>query len=268
MRNWWGFIAAITAVVLLVGSERQANASIISGLYNTGVDDNGNVRSNGDDELHYTLTVQPWSIISNSTPQVVTNVGSWRQNPAYPAPWVGNDGLSCWISPKSYDVFSPSSDEAGYYTYRTTFSLDASEFKRASIAGKWSTDNQGVDILINGVSTGNAISSAEAYNSFSPFQIDSGFKEGTNTLEFVVNNEKTGFLNLLNPTGLRVEMTGTLSDPVVTAAVPEPATIAIWSLLGVGAAGLAACRRSSSAKGWSAENRSAICQMIDQGRHN
>jgi hypothetical protein len=234
----------MAAVVLLVGSERQANAAIISSLYNTGVNVSHSVLSDGTiGDPHYTLTT---SVTSKKDIRIRTSVGGYPIN----GPWLVDDALSTWIGPNNAsDVRGP----VGTYTYQTTFDLTGFDYKTASIAGQWSTDNEGVDILINGVSTGNSISFPTAYKSFYTFQIDSGFQAGINTLQFVVQNDG-------GPTGLRVEMTG-------TAAVPEPATIAIWSLLGAGAAGLAACRRGS-AKGWSAENRSAICQMIDQGRHN
>jgi len=49
-------------------------------------------------------------------------------------------------------------------------------------------------------------------------------------------------------------------------AIPEPATLVIWSVLGAGA-GLGAMRRRRRAR-WSDENRNAICQIIEQGRHN
>ncbi len=59
--------------------------------------------------------------------------------------------------------------------------------------------------------------------------------------------------------------------------VPEPASIAIWSLIGLSCAGLGVLRRrrpgtelagSESRSPWTEENRTAIMQMIDRGRHN
>jgi hypothetical protein len=76
-----------------------------------------------------------------------------------------------------------------------------------------------LDVLINGLSTGNAVP-VPGYESFHDFSISGGFVPGVNTLDFLV-------LNGAGPTGLRVEMIGT--------AVPEPGGL---MLFGVAAGGL------------------------------
>jgi hypothetical protein len=70
-----------------------------------------------------------------------------------------------------------------------------------SLVGIWATDDTGVDILLNGTSTG--LSSA-GFSSFTPFSITNGFVTGLNTLTFKVDNAGTS----PNPSGLRVEVTG------------------------------------------------------------
>ena len=42
----------------------------------------------------------------------------------------------------------------GYYDYRTTFTLPVGS---NAVTGLWATDNAGVDILVNGHSSGNKI---------------------------------------------------------------------------------------------------------------
>ena len=88
----------------------------------------------------------------------------------------------------------------------------------ARIAGRWSTDNRGTDIQINGTSTVQSSTSHEAWTSF---QITSGFVAGTNRLTFVVNNGAPGAPQGSDPTGLRVEMWGTAS-PDCAFARPAP----------------------------------------------
>jgi hypothetical protein len=51
-------------------------------------------------------------------------------------------------------------------------------------------------------------SSAAGFASFTPFTVNSGFIAGVNTLDFVVNNAPFAGTN---PTGLRVEISGTVS---------------------------------------------------------
>ena len=52
--------------------------------------------------------------------------------------------------------------------------------------------------------------------------------------------------------------------PPPQSAVPEPATLVIWSVLGAGAAGLGSLRRRRPR--WSEESRAAIRQIIARGR--
>jgi hypothetical protein len=77
----------------------------------------------------------------------------------------------------------------------------------ASMTGRWATDNTGA-ISLNGASTGNTSTDSTA---FTPFSITSGFVVGLNTLDFIVDNTSCVGLNCFNPTGLRVELTGTMS---------------------------------------------------------
>ena len=65
---------------------------------------------------------------------------------------------------------------------------------------------------------------------------------------------------------ISLEVIGTVESPV-----PEPATLAIWSLLGLSGAGMWVVRRRKAVGGadrvpWSEENRVAICQLIERGR--
>jgi len=64
-----------------------------------------------------------------------------------------------------------------------------------------------VDILLNGNSLG--LANTAGFGSFTDFLIESGFQAGTNTLDFVVSNLPAS----PNPTGLRVELTGTVEVP-------------------------------------------------------
>jgi hypothetical protein len=100
----------------------------------------------------------------------------------------------------------------------------------AVLIGQWATDDAGVDIRINGVSTGNT---AAGFTGWSAFTLSGGFIAGINTLDFIVSNSPG---DSGNPTGLRVEMLGT-ADP---AGVPEPMSLV---LLGSGFVALGMLRR-------------------------
>src|SRR5204863_2446972 len=72
--------------------------------------------------------------------------------------------------------------------------------------------NDGLDILINGVSTHQ--SNTAQFSGFTPFQITNGFQGAINRLTFVLSNGR-GEPSGNGPTGLRVEMCGTASPTAV-----------------------------------------------------
>lgn len=205
-----------------------AGAVRVTSLYSTGVDNAGNALGGGINDPHYTLTGPPAggpipdaTVLSDGFP-----IGSNR--------WLPNNPSSTWIGPvvnglNTNDAYGPS----GNYTYTTTFDLAGFDIASAVIHGLWATDNAGTDILLNGVSVlnGQGSTGAGSLRSFSvwtPFSISSGFKEGVNTLQFVVNNSDTG------PQGLRVELNA------FAVPVPEPTSL---GLVGAGLASLAFRRR-------------------------
>jgi hypothetical protein len=141
-------------------------------------------------------------------------------------PWIGDNTNSAWITPAA-DTNGPE----GNYNYQMTFDLTGMNPATTHIVGRWAVDNQGVDILLNGVSTG--IVNNTGFADWSDFTLSAlngqTFLPGLNTLTFVAFNGPGA-----GPTGLRFEF---LSATAV--AVPEPGT------LGLAAAGgaLALARR-------------------------
>ena len=169
-----------------------AATSAVGTLFNTGVNASGTPLSDGTiGDPHYTLV----SVPSGSTTAILVRTSAG----GYPVDgeWMGDDALSAWIGP---DNSGSDSGPVGNYDYRTTFDLTGLIPATASISGGWSVDNAGVNILINGVSTGNSDNNVNAFETFQSFSITSGFQPGLNTLDFIVDN--TG-----GPTGLRVEAT-------------------------------------------------------------
>jgi hypothetical protein len=222
-------IALLGATALLLGCAVGASAAPIL-IFNTGVDGSGNPLADNASEIHYSL-ISPSPV--TGTPVVATSAGGFPI-----PPWLGDNSLSAWISPTA-DTNAPQ----GEYTYRTTFDLTGLDPATASLTGQWAGDNDLVAILINGVVApqGNlpAIdpgSGTRPLNTFFPFSITTGFVPGINTLDFVVNNQPTSN----NPTGVRVEVSGTAA---IAQVVPEPTSLALFGAFALAGVGVCGWRR-------------------------
>jgi hypothetical protein len=164
----------------------------IPGLFNTGVDNAGKPLADNATDPHYSL------IIPAGPAYAATSAGGFPI-----PPWLGDSLLSAWISPTLDTVAR--SDGAAYY-YETTFDLTGFDVTTARIAGRWAVDNWGTNILINGTGTGIF---STGYVGWTSFQITNGFIAGTNRLTFLVSNGSPQTPTGSDPTGLRVELSGT-----------------------------------------------------------
>ena len=170
----------------------------IPGLFNTGVNSLGLPLSDNAIDPHYRLT------FGGTDAFAATEAGGFPI-----PPWLGSNSMSAWIAP-ALDTQGPSDGSGTFnYRYETTFNLTAFNPATARLAGRWATDNQGVDILINGVSTAQA--NTNQFGTWTSFQITTGFVAGTNRLTFVVNNGSPGSPAGVDPTGLRAEIWGAAS---------------------------------------------------------
>lgn len=177
-------------------------------IFNTGVNSAGVGAGGlalGGSDSHY-------SIGMDMTPFVVTH-------PAY----VANNATSQWIWGNGLTGFET-------YTFTTTFDLTGLNAATAVLNGLWGADNQGLDIILNGVSTGDTLLGVVVgnFNQLHAFTLESGFIAGLNTLSFVIQNNG-------GPGAFRAQFVGTAD--LASSDVPEPGTLALVAvaLLAAGA---------------------------------
>ena len=180
-----------SATVTLIPSSSTVPISI----FNTGVVSAGNLAADGAVDSHYTIINSADSGFPGPNAFVVISN-------AFPiGPWLTDGPNSKWIGPRTD---AGNGNATGNYTYRTKFDLTGLNPTTAVLSGQFAADNSAT-ILLNGVPVGPA---SPGFNVFTSFTISSGFVAGINTLDFVVNNAPYAGAN---PTGLRVEVSGSAS---------------------------------------------------------
>lgn len=182
-------------------------------VYNTGQNASHVVLAGGSVDPHYT---------SSGTVFVLSSPNG---------AWLANNSTSEWVGP---DTGDGSSLTGGVYSlvYRTTVDLTGFNPATAVLQGRWSTDNSGTNISVNGTPTGNT---AGTFNSWFTFTLNSGFVAGVNNIDFAWSNAG-------GPGGVRVEFTSATAD-LATSGVPEPASVLLTL---TGAAALAFFKRRAA----------------------
>ena len=228
----------------------------ISGLYNTGVNNSGNVLANGAQDSHYSLNSNGANSSNNpltglSTPYASSSgwpISNSSGGSGTSGQWLGADIASSWLTLFSTPGVTLDPVTNGIYTFTTTFTINTGYNPlTALISGQWASDNYS-QMYLNGnlvASIANprtsSLSDGSAYDMWNSFSINStNFISGLNTLTFDVTNiaQTSG-----NPMGLRVEFTNSSISPV-----PEPKTYAMM-LAGLVLIGVIAYRRKDDCSG-------------------
>ena len=198
---------SVNNVSAVADSSTTANITMSSGssgqtaipIFGTGLTAASGLAADGTVDAHYALVTSADSGFPGPNAFVANSTG-------FPiGPWLASGPNSKWIGPQTQVA---NNNAPGDYTYRTTFSLAGLNLATAVITGQYAGDNATI-IKLNGVSTG---SSSSSFSAFTAFTINSGFVAGLNTLDFVVTNFGTS----ANPTGLRVDVSGTASSSGTT----------------------------------------------------
>ena len=204
------------ALVAALGVASAPVEAATIALFNTGVDGAGTVLPDGTiGDPHYSLIAVPGG---TTDVRVRTSAGGFPI-----PPYLGDSTTSAWIGPNNDSQLN---SVPGTYIYRTTFNLSGFP-STAVINGGWSSDNDGLGIYLNGVLVSGPTSFSQFSTGYAPFSITTAFVLGLNELDFWVHNGGTGVGNNApgnNPTALRVELSGTVSEVPLPAALPLFAT--------------------------------------------
>jgi regulation of enolase protein 1 (concanavalin A-like superfamily) len=161
----------------------------------SGVDGAGNLLGSGAVDPHYTLVSSPDPNAPGPNTYVVPST-------SFPIPpWIADGPNSNWIAPRADQS---TGNAVGNYDYRTTVDMTGYRAKSAAVWGFFASDNELVDVRVNGVSTGIA-DSVDLYQFFTGYTIGGGFfHAGVNTIDFIVHNGggPTGFRNEMQITAL------------------------------------------------------------------
>ena len=171
------------SMILAAGQLSAAPVTSIPGLFNTGVNDNGEVLPDGSKDPHYQL-ILPGSGIKDAFKIPIDKLPP-------PGTWAIAPMGSAWIGPNAGNASGP----AGDYSYVLTFDLTGFNSSKVEILGSWASDNSS-RIYLNGKYTDNSRNRL-GFRDLISFDIKTGFLSGINTLEFMVNNESSGLTGLV-----------------------------------------------------------------------
>jgi len=138
-----GILLKIFIAMELVIFSVIANATPITSLFGTGLDLTGNPLTIGENDPHYTVNEN-----GSAPAQALSNTG-----------YLPNDSNSQWIWQNTNG--RPANVTR---TFSTSFDLTEFDLSSVEVNGSWGADNQGLDILINGTSTGISLLGVVASN--------------------------------------------------------------------------------------------------------
>lgn len=172
--------AAVLGLVLWAGTASSGLCWQVTGLYNTGVDDAGQVLPVTAADPHYQVT-----FLSETGPAYVRAV-VYHFGQLWWQAWVTPPAGSAWVGPMATDSIYPY-DTPGLYVYTLRWWLDpaAWDVSQFRLRGQWASDNRSW-IWLNGQFTGYQRSDW-GFETLQSFDLD-GLRAGENVLSIHVEN--------------------------------------------------------------------------------
>lgn len=222
-------------------SSVPAYGAVIPGLYNTGINNVGQLLPTGTQDTHYQFSAIDGTAIAAQDGNPFVGAGTTIQidgNTLSNFPfqyWLPNSSTSQWITPSANAGQSYDPTSTGWYAYTLSFNLNGFNPSTASFEAQWAVDQGGYVCLNSTVITAAGcqdgatlssngvplnLSNYATFNSWTSFSANSGFRAGLNTLTFYVGNPPQ---TTNNPIGLNVEF---LASRITS--VPEPASLALF----------------------------------------
>ena len=210
------FFAIAVAGLVAVGLPMSSSATMTQyGLYDTGVDSNGN-------SLQGEATDSHWKLNGGAAMVVVPPVAGWLDDssPNGPSRWLSADG-------------SGGNDGNGTFSYSFTTTFTLSGLVNVSLSGEWASDNASI-LILNGHTIGTI--PFGSYPNWS-FQQYTTFAD-TLQSDFILNGMNT--LTILDQNGDLTAPDGQPGGPfgvrandltITGTPVPEPTSVAAGSLL-------------------------------------
>jgi subtilisin-like proprotein convertase family protein len=202
-------------------------------IYNTGVDADSVPLNSGEVDGHYTTNATAGLAISNA---YVLATNAMLANFVTPT-----SGVSRWIGihPTSTPV------PVGPYTYRTEFNLSEYDTNTVRLQCRFATDDQLVDVRLNGLSRGFFGGSR---NAFSTLNINNGFRQWTNVVEFIVSN-------------ITASAHGFRAEPVITGSLRSNAVPRSYTAVGeVRLLGSATNQFTAVSGGWNVQSLTFVAR--------
>jgi hypothetical protein len=228
------FLAGVTLTVILGLAQLPARGDVITTLHSTGAG-----LGTGVNDPNWTVSSSaPGAVITNGSGGAGITIPGISPGFLYVTPPAGTQWDGPTASNTTNQPGSGPGEQPSLFTWTTTFQITAGQIaSTANIIAAVTADNQITTVLLNGhtvaTNLGDPTFSFQTLNNLvlngSSGPAAGDFVQGTNTLQFIVNNAAAP-VGQLNPTAFIASLSGTVTAGT---AIPEPSMVILGGLGGI-----------------------------------